>query len=198
MRPAHEWVAHARQLAKQWGIRMLEDSAQDPNQAHVDVKNRTVLHAPIDSEFGYATSLHEMGHVVSPNGLVRDQIKPRTALEKASLCLVEEEAAWDWARANALEWTPEMERNRVESMRTYIAAKRQLEGGAIDFEFEMQKLFDAMFGGGGPMAAGPFSLPMAPPVPQRPIDPQAATKMAPAHAATARSIVATIRKERSK
>jgi hypothetical protein len=59
---------------------------------------------PIKSEAAYAVALHEIGHL--RQGLGED-------------VLLDERRAWDWARDNALIWTPTMEREAKRSMASY-------------------------------------------------------------------------------
>jgi hypothetical protein len=53
---------------------------------------------PIRSARSYATALHEIRHILG-----RHQV--------SNVILVRERWAWQWARRNALEWTPAMERH---------------------------------------------------------------------------------------
>lgn len=182
MRAGHEYATHARALAKANGVRMLEDSGLAKDCAHATPGLRIVTHAPIVDDTSYIVSLHEMGHIVHPNGLVRDAIVPKTATEKITLQIVEEEAAWDWAEANALEWTAGMAAVKTFALKTYTDARAAIgtDGGFQDFAFAIEKAFGDMFSG-PPMTA------------QVQVDPEAGKRMAPAHAKTAASIVAAIR-----
>ncbi len=59
----------------------------------------------IRSEVTYAVAMHELGHIKS-----HSQSSEQTERERA---------AWDWARRNALLWTPRMEGYAVASLRLY-------------------------------------------------------------------------------
>jgi hypothetical protein len=72
-------------------------------RAEADTETRTIYLYPIKSERAYASALHEIGHI--RNG--RDDE------------LTEERKAWEWARRNALVWTPTMQREADSCMRTY-------------------------------------------------------------------------------
>jgi hypothetical protein len=63
--------------------------------------------APVRSAVSYATALHEIGHVCG-----RHQWSRRV--------LVRERWAWKWARANALFWTPAMERSAAARLAWYL------------------------------------------------------------------------------
>lgn len=196
MRPGHEYAAHARRMAKQWGVRMVEDSGLQKDEAHAQPSNRSVVHAPIDDETSYIVSMHEIGHLVMPNGFLRDTIKPKTALEKVKLQLVEEEAAWDWAQANVLdgEWTAGMEQTKTFAFATYVECKRALESGTgVDFEFEFGKIFDGVFSPADrKMFEGMlFGGPVTPPVPH---DEKAVHRRAETYRAMAKSIADAIKK----
>ena len=66
----------------------------------------TIRIHPITSEAAYATALHEIGHL--RRGMHED-------------VLVDERRAWEWARANALVWTPTMELVAERSLGSYEA-----------------------------------------------------------------------------
>jgi hypothetical protein len=51
---------------------------------------------PIKSSASYATALHEIGHILGRH-------------QKSNVLMVRERWAWQWARHNALVWTPDME-----------------------------------------------------------------------------------------
>ena len=67
---------------------------------------------PIRSALTYATALHEIGH-----------IRGHCQTQQHRL-LTREFWAWEWARQNALIWTPAMERSRRESLAWYAARER--------------------------------------------------------------------------
>jgi hypothetical protein len=67
-------------------------------------KRGTVRLHPIDSESAYAVALHEIGHI--RQGPFED-------------LLIEERRAWEWAKANALVWTPTMQRTAEQCIRSY-------------------------------------------------------------------------------
>ena len=63
------------------------------------------LHIPrIRSKEDYATAPHEIGHICG-------------RYQKSAKLLTRERWAWDWADENALQWTPIMEREALESLR---------------------------------------------------------------------------------
>jgi hypothetical protein len=62
--------------------------------------------APVKSVVTYAVALHEIGHIKG-----RHQDSRR--------CIVRERWAWDWAKCNALVWTPRMARCAAESLQWY-------------------------------------------------------------------------------
>lgn len=102
--------AHAREVARTFKVRLCE-SAIAPDEAYAIVAIRTVVCAPITDETTYAVALHELGHVVAPNGSLPGQ----------ALTRVEEEAAWNWARHIALEWTEVMDHVARWAEGTYAA-----------------------------------------------------------------------------
>jgi hypothetical protein len=64
-------------------------------RAEANPETGTVYFHPIKSENAYAMALHEIGHI-------------RTG--RFDDVLIEERRAWEWARDNALVWTPTMQR----------------------------------------------------------------------------------------
>ena len=70
-----------------------------------------ILTPHITSEIAYAVSMHELGHIKS-----RDQSSDQIERDRA---------AWDWARRNALMWTPHMEGYAAASLRWYEAQRRR-------------------------------------------------------------------------
>jgi hypothetical protein len=59
--------------------------------------------APIRSVVSYATALHELGHIWGRHQRSRSQA-------------IRERWAWEWARRNALDWTPAMELCAVKAL----------------------------------------------------------------------------------
>jgi hypothetical protein len=74
-----------------------------PTEAWAAIDLDEICIAPIRSDKSYSTALHEIGHIKGRHQRSRDS-------------LVRERWAWVWAHANALIWTPRMERNRRESL----------------------------------------------------------------------------------
>jgi len=74
------------------------------NNANHDTK--TIDIRPVKSRQRYAIALHEIGHLLS-----RSARKPR---------LFQEGEAWQWARDNALEWTPVMQRALLDGLHSYL------------------------------------------------------------------------------
>src|SRR5262245_37862106 len=71
----------------------------------------TVCLNPINSESAYAVALHEIGHI--RQGPFED-------------LMIEERRAWEWAKANALVWTPTMQRKAEQSMGSYATDEAHL------------------------------------------------------------------------
>jgi hypothetical protein len=67
---------------------------------------REVWIRPIRSPCAYATALHEIGHILG-----RYQMKRSV--------MVRERWAWQWARRNALQWTPAMEQHAARCLKSY-------------------------------------------------------------------------------
>lgn len=154
MASVERYREHTRELAGAFGVRLIEDSgllAENAFALTPRLKEETarrllvgpghdlmwwlrdrhrfvgmVVHAPVIDETSYVIVLHEMGHVLSPTGSCRstERIEPGS-IREANLALDEEEAAWEWARRYACEWTPAMEQVRQIGMQSYEQGKVQ-------------------------------------------------------------------------
>lgn len=90
--------------------------------------------APVQDEPSYAAALHEIGHILHPTGRVNDaegsvtmrKLHQVATLRDMRLQLLEEQSAWEWAQANALEWTATMESTRRMTYGTYLRHARYL------------------------------------------------------------------------
>jgi hypothetical protein len=83
---------------------------------------REILTAPIRSTISYATALHEIGHYLGRYQRRRYRTVTREAW------------AWEWARQNALVWTPGMERCATNAVARYRArehANRRAVSGCV-------------------------------------------------------------------
>jgi len=92
---------HIEAICAFHGIRMKSHRSgladQDLREIHI---------RPVRSEVTYAIALHEIGHLLGP--------------WQRSVSLLEEAGAWYWARKNALQWTPRMEKTLVASLKSYV------------------------------------------------------------------------------
>jgi hypothetical protein len=113
-------VRHAYELAAAFDIRLIETDAR-PEEACAIPALRTVISSPMIDQTIYAIALHEMGHLLSPLGSLRQHETPASAARLHNLMLEEETAAWDWAAHYALEWTPAMQAVREWAYQTYVA-----------------------------------------------------------------------------
>jgi hypothetical protein len=67
---------------------------------------------PVRSQRRYATALHEIGYVLGSHQL-------------SDAVLTREQWAWDWARRNALQWTPAMQRHLERCIESYKQHEEQ-------------------------------------------------------------------------
>lgn len=98
-------AAHVRKLCRQHGIRLQFDDKSPEKAFFVE---RRVQTKTVRSKASYAVALHEIGHLVS-----------KTASRPS---LFQEGAAWQWARTEALCWTPSMTRAMLKSLGGYAHA----------------------------------------------------------------------------
>jgi len=114
-------VRHAYELAAAFDVDLVETSDARPEDACAIPAIRTVVSSPIIDQTIYAIVLHELGHLLSPLGSLRQHETPTTAARLHNLLLAEETAAWEWAEHYALEWTPAMQAVREWAYQTYVA-----------------------------------------------------------------------------
>jgi Phage integrase family len=81
-------------------------------QAKAIIEN--VFIPPIRSELSYATALHEIGHIFG-------------RYQRSRSVMVRERWAWEWARANALVWTPRMERSARAALAWYRSRAAKID-----------------------------------------------------------------------
>lgn len=114
---ARQLCTHALELAGAFNVVLIfvPDCERHLACATLAYGRRVVAARGIDDETSYAVVLHELGHVLSPWGLLRT-IKTKG---NKNLMLEEERAAWDWARHYALEWTAAMASVERWAMGTY-------------------------------------------------------------------------------
>lgn len=79
-------------------------------RTYCDPRAPLELYLPVvNSALDYATCLHEIGHVLGED-------------QSDVAVLTRERRAWDWARQNALFWSPEMEQDAQASIAWYFSA----------------------------------------------------------------------------
>lgn len=104
---------HARRLAAEHDIDLLELPGMKPEDSCANTALRMVACAPIFEETTYAVALHEMGHV-AVQGTASRVVEVLMAFmagraKTARRALADEDEAWAWARAHAMEWTDVMQ-----------------------------------------------------------------------------------------
>lgn len=84
-------------------------SSQDP------ARNVTCISmVPITSKYVYAIAMHELGHVIAPDGCLHAGDANNRLLKLQS-----EQNAWKWAAANAIMWDADMTKFAEQALRTY-------------------------------------------------------------------------------
>lgn len=81
-----------------------------PGTGRARRKTKWVRLSPVKSEITYAIALHEIGHVLGDY--------PKTRIDK-------EVAAWQWAKAYAVVWTPTMQDAAAKRLNKYLAWSRR-------------------------------------------------------------------------
>jgi hypothetical protein len=94
------------------------------SQCHALTDRDEIRIVPIKSKISYASALHEIGHL-------------RGRHQHSNSTLVRERWAWEWARTNALIWTPAMENSARKAVKWYarlgarVDRPTRLEGTAF-------------------------------------------------------------------
>lgn len=104
---------HVHELAKAFDVRVIESVLLKPEEAFAVQGPRLVICSLIIEKTTYAVALHEMGHLVSPTGVLLG------VLRTPAVRLDEEQAAWEWARHHALDWDDVMESVAQFGLRSY-------------------------------------------------------------------------------
>lgn len=106
---------HALDLATAFDVRLIVDARLKPEEALGLPRIRVALCSTIIDETTYAVALHEIGHLAAPAGVVRQA----ATSANSALMIVEEDAAWAWAKHYALVWSPAMQFVMDYAMGTY-------------------------------------------------------------------------------
>jgi len=112
--------AHIEKLADKHGVAVLMDPSLPPEGGIAFGELRAIAVSPVMDETTYMVAMHELGHVLAPggHGIVDANLSP---IKKVAARMDQEDAAWAWARANALEWTDLMEHWAQYSREAYRA-----------------------------------------------------------------------------
>ena len=122
LRPVDALRHHVLDLARAFDVRVVESDAIVHEAAAAAPRERVVVCTPITDETLYAVALHELGHVLAPAGWL-----PGVEGNPLRIKVAEEEAAWEWARHYALEWTDAMEQVATWALSTYTTALQEQE-----------------------------------------------------------------------
>jgi hypothetical protein len=128
-RPVADLRQHVLDLARAFDVRVCETTEIPHHGAAASVRDRAILCTPITDESLYAVALHELGHVLAPSGSL-----PGVDGHPARVQMLEEQAAWEWARHYALEWTPLMEQVAAYALSTYEAVLPTLPAARVRWE----------------------------------------------------------------
>lgn len=79
-----------------------------PTEAWAVIDFEEICIPPIKSPISYATALHEIGHILGQ-------------YQRSKHEMVRERWAWQWAKRNALMWTPVMDRRADASLQYHAA-----------------------------------------------------------------------------
>ena len=83
---------------------------------------RIEINNPLWTEIGYATFLHEAGHILSPSQkpyVLSDIVMSQLWGEVTDTVRANEVDAWQWTRIHAVIWTPRMAAFAQAALKTY-------------------------------------------------------------------------------
>lgn len=123
MHDVNRYRNHLYQLTQTHDIRVMEALGAPPEMNEAHPKLRRIVVAEINNDTSYALALHEMGHVVSPDGHGKSHGLCRKCCQDPMYMydlLTEEFAAWAWAREQAIEWTVGMEQTEKYCIMSYL------------------------------------------------------------------------------
>lgn len=116
MKTPTELSQHVHDLAQAFHVRVFVRTDMQPHEAAaaetIDDR-RVIVVSPIIDDSTYAVALHELGHCLSPNGMLPpgefsrqyQHSKTPACVRDVRLCIEEERAAWEWAHRYAFYWT---------------------------------------------------------------------------------------------
>jgi hypothetical protein len=113
--PASRWVAlqeHVASICAQHDIPVQQCARLSRCRAWYGAEE--IMIAPIKSPISYAVALHEIGHILGRH-------------QRSRRVLVRERWAWEWARRNAVSWTPAMEKCARKSLEWYVPRAREID-----------------------------------------------------------------------
>lgn len=133
------FARHIEDLCRAFDVRMTVVPGLPPDEGGAghrrhDHSQKCIRIAPVIDDTTYAVALHEIGHCVSPLGMMTESEGSATmrlthncaTLRDVRLQLEEEYAAWGWAHYYALEWNDLMTTVETYAVNTYIADARRL------------------------------------------------------------------------
>lgn len=130
---AKAYRRHVHQLAAAFHVLLRENPHAPPDRAYaaallasrgqpVALSQKAVVCRPVRDETSYAVAMHELGHAVAPDGFLEyEHDRTKQKLRDVRLEMHCEHAAWGWARAFALQWTPLMVAVERVALRSYRA-----------------------------------------------------------------------------
>jgi hypothetical protein len=139
-RTATELRDHVVALGKAFGIAVVErvnmPLAASGAGTHPIFGVAFIQVPPIADMATYAGAMHELGHHVHPQGSVlkslgKARVEKMTDLDVARVKIEEERAAWDWARANAIDWDATADSVQRHAIGTYKDELASLEADAL-------------------------------------------------------------------
>lgn len=119
----YNWQAlHVLALGREHRVNVVFVASELDCQAVVH--DRIVYCLEVTDDLTYAIALHELGHMIAPGGYDKALQDPKFVIDSQKTLvdvmyrkLAEEQAAWEWARAHAYDWSTMMQSVREMGMR---------------------------------------------------------------------------------
>ena len=117
MKTLNDYAAHIIALCKQHRIGLTINPAMPAERSSVThfgpgYQQHQLTITTMTDETHYAVVMHELGHCLAPGGMSESGPDGPRNLKELRSVILGEMAAWDWAEANAIDWTTGMNQCR--------------------------------------------------------------------------------------
>lgn len=110
-----DFISHVKDITEKNGIGVVVIETRFP-KFRANITKRNIEISGVNGPLSYAAAMHEIGHIIvegpnfNPYSYISMPLDERFKMETD---------AWDWAKENCLEWTPDMDRLKSACLHTY-------------------------------------------------------------------------------